>query len=94
MARRGRKSRGGGSRGGLGALGRPLIAVGGILGLALMGAGAATLSDRAPQIFPFQKYAAGFAVGGLPGVLGVVVRDVGAGMVTGGAGGSSGGVYY
>jgi hypothetical protein len=68
---------------------RGLIPVGGLIGAALLGAGAATLSDRAPQMIPYQKYAAGFAVGGLGGVVGVFARDA----LSGSSGTSSGTVY-
>jgi len=84
MARRSKRS------GGFGG-GRKLLPVGGMLGAALLGLGAAAVTKRfvGAPLGTFTGAAAGFAVGGLGGALGGWLHDN-----IGNTGGSSaGGVY-
>jgi len=87
MARRSRK-RSGGSIGGM----RAIFPVGGIVGSALLGLGAAAVAKRfiGAPLGSFTGAATGFAVGGIGGALGGWVHD-NIGNV-GGAASSSGGV--
>ena len=51
--------------------------VGGIIGAALIGAGAAELQRRfLPQMIPYQGPAAGFVVGGVGGAVGAFVSEM------------------
>lgn len=75
MARKKRYSRRA-SRGGF-AVGKRLFPVGGALGLALMGAGIATVQEKfLPQVIPYQSEVAGYAVGGIPGAIGSFARNL------------------
>ena len=75
MAKKRRGSRKGSSTGGL--LKRGLLPVGGIVGAALIGAGAATLQEKVlPQYHPLQGVAIGFAVGGVGGAAGAYARNM------------------
>lgn len=74
MAKRRRaKSRSGFGRKNL--LMKGLFPVAGLMAGVIIGLGAASLNDKLPQVIPYQKYAAGFAVAGAPGIAGVVLRD-------------------
>jgi hypothetical protein len=75
------------SRGGFGGMNlkRGLFPVSGIIAGALIGAGVSTLQEKfLPQVIPFQGAAAGFAVGGLAGAAGALVRDMLKGGTTSG----------
>ena len=86
MAKRGRKSRGGGSSKGLM---KAIFPVSGIIAGALIGAGAATLQEKVlPQYHPLQGTAAGFVVGGIPGAVGAFARNALAGNNGGTSAGS------
>lgn len=80
MARRSRKRSVRSSPRGM--LSKGILPVGGIIGAALIGAGAATLQDKVlPQYHPLQGVAVGFAVGGIGGAVGAYARN----MLSGGA---------
>lgn len=82
MARR-RYSRRRGSSGNLFG-GKRLLPVSGMIAAALLGAGAATLSEKIiPQVIPYQGAAIGFAVGGVGGAVGALARDMLKGGVIG-----------
>lgn len=54
-----------------------IIPVSGIIAGALLGAGAATLQEKfLPQAIPYQGAAAGFAVAGIAGAAGALIRDM------------------
>jgi hypothetical protein len=75
MARKRRHAK---SRGGFGKknmMMKGIFPLAGIMAGVIIGLGAASLNDKLPQVLPYQKYAAGFAVAGLPGVGGVLLRD-------------------
>lgn len=75
MARRGRGRRSFGGGGGM--MSRGIMPVGGIIGAALLGLGAAAVAKRFVGA-PFGQFtgaASGFAVGGLGGALGGYVHD-------------------
>ncbi len=56
---------------------RGLMPVGGIIGAALIGAGAAQLQRRfLPQMIPYQGPAAGFVVGGVGGAAGAFIAEM------------------
>jgi len=79
MARRSRRaySRHRSSGIGGGKLMRGIIPVPGIIAGALIGAGAATMQEKfLPQVIPYQGAAAGFAVAGIAGAGGALLRDM------------------
>jgi hypothetical protein len=85
MARRGRKaySRHRSSGLGGGKLMRGLFPVSGMIAGALIGAGAATMQEKfLPQVIPYQGAAAGFAVAGIAGAGGALLRDMFKGTTT------------
>jgi len=68
---------------------RGFLPVGGLIGSALIGAGAAELQEKfLPQAIPYQSVAAGFLVGGVGGAAGAFARN----MLKGNTGTSSAGV--
>lgn len=83
MAKRGRRSR----SGGFGARSGGMLKVGGFIGAALLGLGAAAVAKRfiGSPLGSFTGAAAGFLLGGIPGAAGGYVHDN-----IGNVGGSSG----
>jgi len=60
----------------------------------IAGAGAASVSDKLPQMLPYQRFIAAGAVGGVYGVAGAIARDFLVDKILGGGGSSSGGGIY
>lgn len=86
-----RRSSGGFGRKNL--LRKGLFPLSGIMAGVILGLGAASLNDKLPQMLPYQKYVAGFAVAGAPGIGGVLLRDFLSGQSILG-GGTSAGTNY
>lgn len=73
MARRKKHSFGGRKSGIMGGLYKPT----GFIAAMLLGAGAATLSEKVlPQMIPYQNAAVGFVVGGVGGAAGALAKDM------------------
>lgn len=81
------------ARGGIGGgkLMSGLIKPTGLIGAAILGAGAATLAEKVgiTNAIPYGNYVAGFAVGGIGGAAGVFARD----MLKGGTASSGSAVF-